>query len=317
MGSNSNTSLADHADRADGRADRALIRVIRAIREKCISSIPWAPTIFLLSACIPDPLEITNVPQLDSQIVVSSQMIPNFAVAVLLTKSVGALDASDDSDPQALLDQILIDDAAVRIEGNGSSIQLQYLNNGIYGVAGANLVAGQTYTLYVNSPSMGTVQATTTVKPLIRFQDIQPSIYITGRDTLAQIDYTLADPAGKNWYVMTAQHVSQKNLNERLLNPWVTTKLVDDASFEGGTKTDYFRILFDEVEPGDTLAVLLSNVDKDYYDFMTIREDTRFGLASYLGEPINYPTNVEGGLGFFNLYVPDVRVFVLDEEGIE
>ena len=77
-------------------------------------------------------------------------------------------------------------------------------------------------------------------------------------------------------------------------------------------KSDAFRILFDEVEPGDTLAVMLSNVEEDYYNFMKLREDTRFGLAAAIGEPINYPSNVEGGLGFFSLYAPDVRVFILE-----
>ncbi|HMJ70671.1 MAG TPA: DUF4249 domain-containing protein [Cyclobacteriaceae bacterium] len=302
-----NSSLTD---RTDKKSDFAFIRVIRAIRE----SLVFLVFSVLVSACLPDPLEINTIPQLESKIVVSSQMIPDFAVAVLLTKSVGALDASDNSDPQALINQILIADASVSIQSKNTTHRLQYVGNGVYGVIGANLIAGESYTLYVNSPSMGSIQATTTVKPLVQFQDVKASLYITGRDTLAQVDYTLKDPAGKNWYMMNAQHVSQKNLEERILNPWISTKLVDDAEFEGGTKRDYFRLLFDEVEEGDTLAVLLSNIDKDYYDFMKIREDTRFGLASYLGEPINYPTNIEGGLGFFNLYVPDVRVFILNSE---
>lgn len=269
----------------------------------------------VVSACIPDPLEVKDIPQLDQRIVVSSQMIPGLAVAVLLTKSVGALDVSDDSDPEDLLAQILIDDAVVTLRGGGTSYPMQYVGNGVYGVVGVTLVEGESYSLFVDSPSMGTVQASTTVKPLIPFNDVDASIYIIGRDTLAEVDYTISDPAGKNWYLMTAQHVTGKNLQERLLNPWITTKLLDDVSFEGGIKQDNFKVLFDEVKNGDTLAVLLSNIDKDYYEFMKIREDTRFGLASYLGEPINYPTNVEGGLGFFNLYVPDVRVFILSDDG--
>lgn len=265
-----------------------------------------------MSACIPDPLDVHGIPQLEQKIVVSSQLVPNFAVAVLLTKSVGALDASDDSDPQELLDQIIIDDAAARIEGNGASYTLQYIGNGVYATSGINLVIGQSYTLFVNSIEMGEVKATTTVKPLVRFADLETSIHISGRDTLADISYRINDPSGKNWYMMNAQRITQKNFEQRILNPWTTTKLLDDTGFEGGVKEDSFRMLFDEVKSGDTLAVMLSNIDQDYYNFMKIREDTRFGLASYLGEPINYPTNVEGGLGFFNLYVPDVRVFVLE-----
>lgn len=274
----------------------------------------WLAVVMIMTGCIPDPLEVEDIPQLEQKIVVSSQMLPDFAVAVLLTKSVGALDASDDSDPQELLNQIVVTDAEVTLQGNGTSYPVEYIGNGIYGAVGVQLAVGRSYTLFVNSPTMGAVQATTTVKPLIQFEDIEASIYIIGRDTLAEVDYTLADPVGKNWYMMTAQHVTAKDIRERILNPWITTKLVDDTSFEGGIKQDNFKVLFDEVEEGDTLAVLLSNIDKDYYDFMKVREDTRFGLASYLGEPINYPTNVVGGLGFFNLYVPDVRVFILGDE---
>ncbi len=45
---------------------------------------------------------------------------------------------------------------------------------------------------------------------------------------------------------------------------------------------------------------------------MELRQDNRFSLVEFLGEPINYPTNVVGGKGFFNLYIPDIRTFVLE-----
>jgi hypothetical protein len=267
----------------------------------------------VMSSCIPDPLDVHNVPKLEQKIVVSSQMIPGEAVAVLLTKSIGALDASDDSDPLALLAQIIIEDADVRIAGNGSSYPLAYLGNGLYGAISVPLVAGQQYTLYVNSPAFGAVTATTIVKPLVTFEDVSAVISVNGRDTLASISYEFNDVAGRNWYMINAQHITREDFEERVLNPRITTKMMDDTGFEGGTKQDNFKILFDEVKPGDTIAVMLSNIDEDYYNFMKLREDTRFGLAAAVGEPINYPTNVVGGLGFFNLYVPDVRLFTLDE----
>lgn len=266
----------------------------------------------MLTSCIPDPLDVHGVPKLEEKIVVSSQMIPDQAVAILLTKSIGALDASDNSDPTALLNQIVIADATVRLEGNGQSVTFTYLGTGIYGVVSMPLVAGQSYTLYVDSPTSGSVKATTTVKPFVSFQDVAADIAYIGRDTLADISYTFKDVSGSNWYMVNAQHVTRDNFEERVLNPRVTTKMLDDAAFEDGVKSDNFKILWDEVKPGDTLAVTLSNIDKDYYDFMKLREDTRFGLAQALGEPINYPSNIEGGLGFFNLYVPDVRVFTLE-----
>jgi hypothetical protein len=174
------------------------------------------------------------------------------------------------------------------------------------------LVVGESYTLVVDSPTAGSVRSATTVKPSVRFDNVDAHMYITGRDTLAEISYTFSDATGKNWYMLNAQHLTRDNFEDRILNPRVTTKMLDDVDFEGGMKSDAFRILFDEVEPGDTLAVMLSNVEEDYYNFMKLREDTRFGLAAAIGEPINYPSNVEGGLGFFSLYAPDVRVFILE-----
>jgi uncharacterized membrane protein len=270
-------------------------------------------TMIVMLSCTPDPLDVHDIPALDQKIVVSSQMIPGQAVAVLLTKSIGALDASDNSDPLALLRQIIIADADVRIANNGTSYPLTYLGNGLYGAVSIPLVAGQQYTLYVNSPEYGAVTATTIVKPLVSFEDVSAVISISGRDTLADVSYSFHDETGRNWYMVNAQHITREDLEERVLNPRITTKMIDDQSFDGGTKQDQFKILFDEVKPGDTLAVMLSNIDEDYYNFMKLREDTRFGLAAAIGEPINYPSNVKGGLGFFNLYVPDVRVFTLDE----
>ena len=31
-----------------------------------------------------------------------------------------------------------------------------------------------------------------------------------------------------------------------------------------------------------------------------------------ISETVNYPSNVKGGKGFFNLYMPDVKLFVLE-----
>jgi hypothetical protein len=267
--------------------------------------------VLIKSACTPDPLNVHGVPQLQSKIVVSSQLVSGYAVAVLLTKSIGALDASDDSDPKTLLNQIIISDAIVRMEGNGISYDLKYIDKGVYGAPGTSLKVNESYTLFVTSPSLGSVKATTTVKPLVPFADVHTYLSISNRDTLAEVDYSIKDSIGKNWYMINAQRVSQFNLEERLLDPWVTTTLLDDSGFDGQVKRDTLRVLFDYVHVGDTLAILLSNIDENYYNFMKKREDNRFGIASYLGEPINYPTNVEGGLGFFNLYVPDVHVFVV------
>lgn len=267
----------------------------------------------IMIACIPDPLEVNNIPTVEPKIVVSSQLIPGQAVAVLLTKTVGALEVNDDQDFESLIEQVAVTDATVSISGENGVIQpLTHLGNGIYGAINMNLVEGQRYTLKVNSASMGSVQATTTVQAFQPFASAEATLYLTGRDTLARVSYTINDPPGKNYYMVNAQRVRRENYEERLINPPLTTVLISDASRDGETLSDQFTVFSRRIDEGDTLTVFLANVSEDYYRFAQVREDTRFGFIEFISEPINYPTNVEGGLGYFNLYVPDGRVFILE-----
>jgi hypothetical protein len=267
--------------------------------------------IVLLQGCTPDPLEVKNIPKVKSQIVVSSQIIPNRSLLVLLTKTVGALEASDDSDPQQLLDQIAVNDAVVTVTGPLDSYRLSFLGNGVYGGLIIPFKNNETYTLRVVSETLGEVTASTTVKPLIRFQEIKAAL--SSDDTLAQITYSLKDPEIANWYMINVQEVESKDLAVNLINPRAYTKLLEDSQFNGSEYGEQFRVLFHKYKQGDSVLVSLSNINEDFYKFMKLRIDNRYSLVEFLGEPVNYPSNVVGGKGFFNLYIPDIRFFVLEK----
>ncbi len=267
----------------------------------------------IVSSCLPEPLDVKGVPVVKPQIVVSTQIIPDQSVIVLLTKTFGALDASDDSDPEELLKQIAIDDAVVTISGPGGTYELEPLENGLYGGLIIPFEVGEAYELKVNSESLGEVSAVTTVKPLVSFDDIKAELVFNGfDDTLAQITYQLSDPVEQNWYMLNVQQIERDEILDDLLNPRAFTRLMEDQNFNGRVHKETFRVFPRDFIPGDTIAVLISNISKDYYDFIDLRLDNRFSLVEYLGEPVNYPSNVKGGKGFFNLYIPDVRLFVLE-----
>lgn len=270
--------------------------------------------LFLLS-CIPEPLEVKHVPVVKPQIVVNTQIIPGESLVVLLTKTFGALDASDDSDPEELLNQIAVTDAIVAIEGPDKTDTLLYLGSGAYGGVLLSLEEGQSYTLRVVSASLGEVTATTTVKPQVRFEDVEAELYFTGfDDTLAQITYQLQDPVGRNHYMINVQHISIGDpIEEKILNPRAFTELLEDTEFDGQLFADTFRAFPRDYETGDTVAVFLSNISEEYYRFIELRQDTRYGFVEFISEPVNYPTNVTGGRGFFNLYLPDVRLFEMEK----
>src|SRR5690606_24984296 len=129
-------------------------------------------SLLAFTAGIPEPLEVKNIPQIKPETVVSTQIIPDEAMVVLLTKTFGALDASDDSDPQQLLEQIAVNGAAVAIDGPDGIETLLFLGNGVYGGIELELLEGGIYILRVKSESLGEVRATTTVKPQILFEEI-------------------------------------------------------------------------------------------------------------------------------------------------
>lgn len=263
----------------------------------------------LLSACFPDPLPIDGIPQLDSKIVVSTQIDGDQTVLLLLTKSVGALDASDDSDLEALLNEIAINDAVIIISTSEFSDTLDFIDSGLYISAAIPLEAGVEYSLEVKSPTMGTVTSSTFLKPRVSFEYVEARLYNDGYDTLAEVIYGFNDPAEKNFYMFNVQRLTQEYEAEDLLNPEIFTQLIDDETFETSSYSDSQQVSASrDFMPGDTIAIFLSNISEEYYDFMQLRLDSRFSFAEYLAEPANYPSNINGGLGFFNLYIPDVRI---------
>ncbi len=268
----------------------------------------------LFTACIPEPLEVKNIPVVKPQIVVSSQIIANQGLVVLLTKSFGALDASEESDAEELLNQLAINDAVVLLKSGSDTDTLVFIESGLYGGIGLGFDRDQVYELVIESPTMGNVSASTTVKQQILFEEVDAQLSFNGfDDTLVQVAYTFIDPAEKNWYMINVQRFSQENALENVLNPQAFTRLMTDEQFNGEQFGESFRAFPRDYKTGDTVAVFLSNVDELYYQFLQLRQDNRFTFIEFISEPVNYPSNVEGGLGFFNLYLPDIRLFVLDE----
>ena len=276
-------------------------------------AISFAWMLIVMCSCIPEPLPVDGLPTVKPQIVVSTQIVPDESLVVLLTKSFSALDADSDTDPETLLNQIAVNDAIVTISGPAGSDTLNFLQLGFYGGIDIPFEVGESYTLTVQSPTLGEVHATTTVKPQIVFDEIDASLFFNGfDDTLAQVTYQFKDPAGGNYYMINVQEVEQEDIVQNVLNPNAFTKIMTDEEFENESFGETFRVFPREYDPGDTIAVSLSNISYDYYDFIEKRIDNRYSFIEFLGEPVNYPTNVVGGKGFFNLYLPDVRVFVLE-----
>jgi hypothetical protein len=250
-------------------------------------------------------------------IVVSSELLPDSSVVVLITNSFGALEADDDSDPVALLNQIAINDATVIIEGGGVVETLTLFGPGLYRTESLLLDVTFEYELRVVSDELGNVNATTRVRPPVTFSKLSARINDTGFDTLATINYSFQDGPGSSYYMVNVEKISTEAVPAlgEFINPSVFTNLLTDRAETDGTfLTDSFNVLFqDDFAPGDTLLVQLGNISPGYYDFLELRRETRFNFSDFLGEPVNYPSNVNGGLGWFSLHFKDIRIIIISE----
>ncbi len=266
----------------------------------------------LFSSCVPEPLDVDDVVFPETQIVVSSMILPDGSVAVLLTRSIGALEASEESDPRELIADIAVNDAVVTLMTNDSIYHLTLLQDGIYQGMGIPLTEGLECHLKVVSASLGSVTATTAVQAPIYFDTVNAVPYVNEyNDYWAQVSYTIQDPPSENYYLLNVQEARRKELIENILKPDAYTRQVEDKSFNAQEFSERFRAMNKNFYPGDSIEVSLSNVSVEYFNYVTLRLENKLELVEIFSEPIHYPTNIRGGRGFFTLHLTDARVIVL------
>ena len=262
-----------------------------------------------LSACLPDPLPVDGVPVPEDQVVVGNQIAPDRFLLLSLTRNFTALQGGDDSDIDSLINAVLIPNVDIQVRVEGGIYPLEEIARGLYGSVSLPQIPGATYALSFTNPfNQQPTYAETTLLPSISFSSVSPSLRYTEFDTLMTVDFSLQDPEGPNWYMLNVQEVSQDiDLAE---TPF--TELLSDEEFDGEFYEGSFDVFFRDFSREDTVLISIANISKDYYDFLDLRNDQAFLLLDGLGEPVNYESNVENGLGLFNLYIPDIRFFELE-----
>jgi hypothetical protein len=278
--------------------------------------------IVIVFACQPEPLRI-DVPQAEPELVVASQTIPNSIIFISLTRSFGALEfgEEDSTVSEDLQNQILVDSAVVTISYEGRTDTLFPLAPGIYGSFITPLNEGTEYLLYAKDYDTGKeVYARNTILPTVDFQTILPEIERSENDTLVKVNFTFNDPIGPNWYMINVYANRQNedttfNINAFLAdgnNAVLNTTLLSDLTFDQDGSTQDISLNLPLAFQTDTIAVTISNISETYYKYIDLRQRSGNIFSQITSEPINYPTNVEGGLGFFNTHFTDIEVFDLN-----
>lgn len=271
---------------------------------KQISLLTLAVT--LLYGCFPGPLEVDNVPVPNEQVVVGSYLIPDNFIVVSLSKTITALQAGPESNLNAVIPRLLIPGVEVTVTANSNIYPMTEIVRGIYRIDDIPREAGTKYTLSFVNPFNGqSSHAEAVVLPFVGFSDVKAKLYRTSYDVNLKVSFQIEDPPGDNWYMVNAQQIG----NAIDLSQIPFTKVYDQSAVKGNILEDEFLVLFKQFSEKDTVLVSMANISEEYFEFLELRSSQQFQLTEGLGEPINYPTNVHNGLGFFNVHLPDARAF--------
>lgn len=282
---------------------------------------PLFLVLFSVVSCLPESLE-TEVEEAESKLVVSSQIIPNNIMVVTVTRSFSALEGTYGADlGEDDLDKFLVKNGLVILSYADRSDTLFTRDEapGVYFSLFQLEGEGQEFDLYVyDSTSKESVTSKSTMLPRININEIEITREYTDLDLLYHVNYSFTDPEGTdNWYVMNLFNPDSvgSDLGANFSfegESSVYTELISDKLYENNTIAINSEVLGFDL--GDTVAVMLSNISEDYFRFLNARKRGGNIVSSLTGEPINHPTNVQGGYGYFNTHNPSIRQTIIKDK---
>lgn len=274
-----------------------------------------------LASCQPEPIDV-KLEEYEPQVVVASQVIPDYLMVIGLTRSFTVLSSAGykGEGDEEFFEDLLVDSALVTVESVDGVDTLFKVANGLYASLKELQTPGGNYILRVTDYGLNkSVVATSTMLQNIPFTSVEPDFEVSGTDTTVYVDVSFNDlPGIENKYVLS---VFSRNTNDAALdvnlffssgsNRIEYQEIFEDRGVDGKEITK--RIKLPEVSVNDSLMVSLSNISEGYYSFLQSRERSGNLLSEVTNEPINYPSNVEGGLGYFNTHYPSIEFFDLKE----
>lgn len=267
-----------------------------------------------VSACRPKDIDI-NVEPATPKLVVFSHVIPNNIMLISLTKSFSALKPQEDAN----LADFLVNGATIEVEFDNHKVPFYELEYGLY--ASFETPTNNETNFKLTAIKDGdTITAESLMLPKVSFQNAEPVITKTASDTTVGLHISFDDnPNTKNWYLINVYKktgtlptgaIDPVNFFDNGTNTLIKTELVADIEIQG----KYDKILaLDDVKHTDSIAVTLSNISGEYYQYLTLRVGNGNIFTNLNLEPVNYPTNVKNGYGFFNTHWPDVAFYDLGE----
>lgn len=267
----------------------------------------------IISSCRPKPLDI-EVPQSNPKVSITSVAYDNHTVFVSVGYSASSMTISDTSvnHPSSLPAEMQLDSATVIVSCEGKNDTLHKVRPGLYGSRTLNLNYSNRYTLIViDHKYNSTTHSTTSFIPKANIGEV--TTYRAEADSLVDLNIEIKDAnAGKQYFV---SYCTAKQMKEAAKGD--VKKLKDIQAFEpkrlellsGSEAKDNVikKVIRVKAEVRDTLIVQIAQIENAHYKFLQAYKKTGYLINQLTGEPINLPTNIEPGFGYFSLYQPYIK----------
>jgi len=262
------------------------------------------------------PLEI-DIPQTKPKLAIFSQIIPNQIVAITVTRSFTALtDIASSTSPDNSLKGVLVSRALVTISHNQITDTLKKLTDGLYGALNISLIAGENYELNVwDSTSGEHINSFAKVLPIVE-DSLKINVTRNVSDTSYSINIKMKDnPALDEYYYFNVSNLGKNDLLNQASTFFSTVNsnrnfilTTDKEAINGFVQKEYLSGSNTEnlltSTNKDSVSIVVASISKDYYDFLNAYQKGNSFFAQIFGEPINYPSNINNGVGIFTAHLP-------------
>ncbi|MFA6260518.1 MAG: DUF4249 family protein [Bacteroidia bacterium] len=283
-----------------------------------------AAFVLWMSSCTPDPISV-EIPVAPVLPTVAAQfyydtITEQSALLIVLSKSFAPhlkRTVGVDSNGLAMDTGLLIGNAKVKVNIAGVTYLCEEAEKGFYYLWNISLSDFQSCILDVKDQWGNTlITAQTLAMPSIRFSSLYLSYHLGNR----YLHYTIKGIPGKNWYLVNylTQQKADTAVNyqdpayiaRQLTEQKLSFDLYTDADFTQGQLTvkKYLG------NAGfDTVAVAVSRITETYFQFLKAQKNYGKFINQVKGEVVYFPSNIQGGYGFFSMHQPKVEVLVADD----
>lgn len=277
--------------------------------------------IIAITSCTPQPLDI-DIPQVPIKPVLASQfyydtITDQNAVVFTLSKSISALDGrrpTIDSNGVIQDQGLLIGGAQITLTLGGQEYVCEEGEKGIYYAFNVQLTNYSVCKIAVKDATGNElINASTIAMPEIKFA----SVNLLVENQNKYLAYSLTDNVQEqNWYLVnyftkqkqdSGSYSDPKYIAKRLTEQKLDFDLYTDADFKNG-ELQVKRYLG---QTGvDTIAVAISSITQGYFQFLSAQKKYGLLVNQLKGEVINFPTNINQGLGYFTIHQPKLSILV-------